>query len=145
VGRVVWLRPKQWIVNFMDLSPVSLGRVSFNSDYVDVRGRGGHVAGPRFAYAKFVMRKASSSRVIYFLLRHFTKGVVFLNGYSLGRYWSVGPMLTLYVPDEFLFEGVNELMVFDLFSGTSNNSDLELSANFSSVVYIVDRNVHSFI
>lgn len=42
------------------------------------------------------------------------KGVVFLNGFNLGRYWStVGPTKTLYVPAPLLREGentVNEVM-----------------------------------
>ena len=33
-----------------------------------------------------------------------TKGVVWINGFNLGRYWSVGPQRTLYVPGELLRE-----------------------------------------
>lgn len=37
-------------------------------------------------------------------MRGFAKGFVFVNGYNLGRYWSVGPQMTLYVPGEILKE-----------------------------------------
>lgn len=37
------------------------------------------------------------------------KGVVFLNGFNLGRYWSVGPTLSLYVPAPLLVDGDNEV------------------------------------
>ncbi|MFC4601052.1 glycoside hydrolase family 35 protein [Cohnella hongkongensis] len=47
-----------------------------------------------------------------------TKGVAFLNGFNLGRYWEVGPTRTLYVPAPLLREGENELIVFEL-HGTS--------------------------
>jgi beta-galactosidase len=43
-----------------------------------------------------------------------TKGVAFLNGFNLGRYWEAGPTRTLYVPAPLLREGENELIVFEL-------------------------------
>lgn len=42
------------------------------------------------------------------------KGVVWVNGYNLGRYWSVGPQQTLYVPGEWLKPGNNEIVVLEL-------------------------------
>lgn len=42
------------------------------------------------------------------------KGVVWINGHNLGRYWSVGPQQTLYVPVEWLKKGNNEIMVLEL-------------------------------
>ncbi|MCM3042058.1 beta-galactosidase [Paenibacillus motobuensis] len=42
------------------------------------------------------------------------KGVVFLNGFNLGRYWNVGPQRTLYVPGPLLREGSNEIIIFEL-------------------------------
>lgn len=42
------------------------------------------------------------------------KGVVFINGFNLGRYWAVGPTKTLYVPAPLLKTGENELVVFEL-------------------------------
>ncbi|KAG7240916.1 hypothetical protein INR49_026214 [Caranx melampygus] len=37
------------------------------------------------------------------------KGVVFINGMNLGRYWSIGPQQTLYLPGPFLNSGINQL------------------------------------
>eukprot|EP00064_Thunnus_orientalis_P003985 superscaffoldBa00000348_g3996 len=37
------------------------------------------------------------------------KGVVFVNGLNLGRYWSIGPQQTLYLPGPFLNSGINQL------------------------------------
>ena len=36
--------------------------------------------------------------------RGFSKGIAFVNGFNLGRYWSVGPQATLYVPGEIIKE-----------------------------------------
>ncbi|MBT3292296.1 MAG: beta-galactosidase, partial [Victivallales bacterium] len=43
-----------------------------------------------------------------------TKGVVWINGFNLGRYWDIGPTKTLYVPAPLLREGENELVVLEL-------------------------------
>ncbi|CAM5539765.1 beta-galactosidase [Streptomyces californicus] len=43
-----------------------------------------------------------------------TRGFVWVNGFCLGRYWSVGPQRTLYVPGPVLREGVNEVWVLEL-------------------------------
>jgi beta-galactosidase len=42
------------------------------------------------------------------------KGVVWVNGYNLGRYWNVGPQQTVYVPGEWLKPGNNEIVVLEL-------------------------------
>jgi beta-galactosidase len=46
--------------------------------------------------------------------RSLGKGVVILNGHNLGRFWSVGPQATLYLPGPWLRKGLNEIVVFDM-------------------------------
>lgn len=41
------------------------------------------------------------------------KGVVFINGKNIGRYWHVGPQQTLYVPGVWLKKGQNEIVIFE--------------------------------
>ncbi|KAF7205261.1 beta-galactosidase-1-like protein 2 [Nothobranchius furzeri] len=41
------------------------------------------------------------------------KGVVFINGLNLGRYWSIGPQQALYLPGPFLNSGINQVLVFE--------------------------------
>ncbi|MDT2679334.1 glycoside hydrolase family 35 protein [Enterococcus gallinarum] len=43
----------------------------------------------------------------------FGKGVVFVNGQNMGRYWNEGPVKTLYIPDYFWRKGANEVIVFE--------------------------------
>ncbi len=47
-------------------------------------------------------------------LRAWGKGVVWVNGHALGRFWSIGPQQTLYLPGPWLKRGLNEIVVFDL-------------------------------
>jgi beta-galactosidase len=42
------------------------------------------------------------------------KGVVWVNGRNLGRYWEIGPQKRLYCPAPFLRKGRNEIIVFDI-------------------------------
>jgi len=45
---------------------------------------------------------------------NYIKGLVWINGHNLGRYWNIGPQTRLYCPASFLKEGVNEVIIFDL-------------------------------
>ncbi|GHS94727.1 beta-galactosidase [Bacteroidia bacterium] len=41
------------------------------------------------------------------------KGIVFVNGKNIGRYWRVGPQQTLYIPGVWLKKGENEIVIFE--------------------------------
>ncbi len=42
------------------------------------------------------------------------KGLVYVNGHALGRFWEIGPQQTLYMPGPWLRSGRNEVVVFDI-------------------------------
>lgn len=46
-------------------------------------------------------------------MRDWGKGVVFVNGINIGRYWSVGPQQTLYLPGCWLKKGKNTITIFE--------------------------------
>ena len=46
-------------------------------------------------------------------LRGFGKGVAFVNGHNLGRFWEKGPIRSLYVTQKWLKEGENEIVLFE--------------------------------
>jgi len=56
----------------------------------------------------------------YLDMSHWGKGVVWINGHNLGRYWSVGPQQTLYVPVEWLKKGNNDIVVLELLDSDKN-------------------------
>jgi len=47
-------------------------------------------------------------------LRNWGKGVVWVNGHCLGRFWNIGPTQTAYTPGCWLRAGKNEIVVLDL-------------------------------
>jgi beta-galactosidase len=66
---------------------------------------------PRFFRASFTLTTTGDTFLDIHLLG---KGAVWINGHNLGRFWSVGPQQTLYVPGPWLHTGSNEIVVFDL-------------------------------
>jgi beta-galactosidase len=43
----------------------------------------------------------------------FGKGVAFINGFNLGRFWEIGPQRRLYVPAPLIRKGVNRIVLFE--------------------------------
>ena len=49
----------------------------------------------------------------FFDLSGYSKGICFVNGHLLGRYWNIGPQQRLFCPASWLKKGNNKLVVFD--------------------------------
>jgi beta-galactosidase len=47
-------------------------------------------------------------------VRQWQKGVAWINGHCLGRFWTIGPTQTMYVPGPWLKAGRNEVVMLDL-------------------------------
>ncbi len=47
-------------------------------------------------------------------LRSWGKGVAWVNGHCLGRFWNIGPTQTMYLPGPWLRPGKNEIVILDL-------------------------------
>ncbi len=67
--------------------------------------------GPCFYRAQFTVAHPADT---YLDTSRLTKGFVWVNGIPLGRFWSVGPQKTLYLPGPWLKTGANDIVVFDL-------------------------------
>ena len=50
----------------------------------------------------------------YLDMAGYKKGVVWVNGHNLGRYWDIGPQTKLYCPASWLNKGKNTVIVLDL-------------------------------
>ena len=58
--------------------------------------------------------EVSSPGDTYLDMSNWGKGCVWVNGHNLGRYWSVGPQQTLYLPVEWIKKGTNDIQVLEL-------------------------------
>lgn len=56
--------------------------------------------------------KANKKQDCFVHLNNFTKGFVVVNGFNIGRFWNIGPQLSLYLPAPLLKEE-NEIIVFE--------------------------------
>ncbi|MBO6168074.1 MAG: beta-galactosidase [Kiritimatiellae bacterium] len=51
-----------------------------------------------------------------------SKGMVWINGHNLGRFWAIGPQQTLFVPGCWLRKGRNDITVIDFFGPRGESS-----------------------
>ena len=52
----------------------------------------------------------------FFDMTNWSKGMVWVNGHAIGRYWEIGPQQTLYMPGCWLKKGENEIIILDMAS-----------------------------
>ena len=102
-----------WHVLPIDLARLALPRpVTGQTDVVPV-------AGPAFLAGSFTVAEPTD---LFVDLGGFTKGIVLVNGFNLGRYWSRGPATTLYVPAPLLRSGENDIVIFELQASTRSTA-----------------------
>jgi beta-galactosidase len=75
--------------------------------------------GPAFYKATINLSTAGDT---FLDMRQWGKGMVWVNGHNLGRYWSIGPQQTLFCPGCWLHAGQNDVVVFDMESAESTRS-----------------------
>jgi beta-galactosidase len=83
----------------------------------DLRSSGKSVKKPGvFFRGNFVLTRAEGNvgADTFIDFTKYTKGIIWINGHNLGRYWNIGPQKRLYCPASWLREGLNEIMLFDL-------------------------------
>ncbi|MCI1682610.1 MAG: beta-galactosidase [Bacteroides sp.] len=90
-----------------------------NKHYIDTRKAENHkiIGGkteqtqPAYYRATFTLAKVGDT---FLDMRTWGKGMVWVNGHAMGRFWEIGPQQTLYMPGCWLKKGKNEIIVLDL-------------------------------
>ena len=100
-----WTNWKQYSLPFDTVKPVTVSNVLPATNE------------PVLKTAVFELDKIGDT---YLDMRNWGKGCVWINGHHLGRYWSIGPQQTLYVPVEWLQQGKNEITVLELLKPEEN-------------------------
>lgn len=102
-------------LNGMTLMNWEIFNLPLNESYVEgltgTGSKGGDLKEGIFFKGSFELGQTADT---YFDMSGFKKGVVWVNGHNLGRYWYVGPQQRLYCPASWLKKGKNEMMVLDL-------------------------------
>lgn len=68
---------------------------------------------PAYYRSSFTLTKTGDT---FLDMSNWSKGMVWVNGHAIGRYWEIGPQQTLYVPGCWLKKGINEVIVLDMAS-----------------------------
>lgn len=68
---------------------------------------------PAYYRSSFTLKKTGDT---FLDMTNWSKGMVWVNGHAIGRYWEIGPQQALYIPSCWLKEGVNEVIVLDMAS-----------------------------
>jgi beta-galactosidase len=71
----------------------------------------GRMHGPAFWRGSFEVGRPGDT---FLDMSSWGQGIVWINGRCLGRYWSIGPTQTLYLPGPWMKKGRNEVVVLDL-------------------------------
>lgn len=64
------------------------------------------------AFYKFSMN-ITNPKDTFLDMRKWSKGIVIVNGFVLGKYFSLGPQQTMYLPAPLIKEGQNEIIIFE--------------------------------
>lgn len=78
-----------------------------DKNYETVKSR----PGPAYYKATFHLGKTGDT---FLDMSTWGKGMVWVNGHAMGRFWEIGPQQTLYMPGCWLKKGENEIIVLDL-------------------------------
>lgn len=81
-----------------------------NKTYREEANTAGH---PAYYRGTFTLDETGDT---FLDMRNWSKGMVWVNGYAIGRYWHIGPQQALYVPGCWLKKGKNEVIVLDMAS-----------------------------
>jgi beta-galactosidase len=71
---------------------------------------------PAYYRATFTLDKTGDT---FLDMTNWTKGMVYVNGHNLGRFWEIGPQQTLYLPGIWLKKGQNEIIILDMVGTTT--------------------------
>lgn len=98
---------KNWTIAKFDFLGDDCDRLQFSS--------AGQTSGKEAAgtFRRYVFERDADPVDTFLDMREWKRGLVRLNGHWLGRYWSIGPTQTMYVPGCWLKRGTNELIVWD--------------------------------
>ncbi|CAK6972297.1 beta-galactosidase-1-like protein 2 [Scomber scombrus] len=99
---------RDFIIHSLDMKPGFVHRLESSSHWMSMRQQ---QTFPGFFQATLYISRYPKDTFIK--LPGWSKGVVFINGRNLGRYWSIGPQQTLYIPGPWLNRGDNKVIIFE--------------------------------
>ncbi len=95
---------KNWEIFNMDISDEMIAGLKWEEGKTDK---------PAFWKGSFNLAETGD---VFLDVSTWGKGILWVNGHMMGRFWNIGPTQTMFVPGAWLKEGDNEIIVLDLLS-----------------------------
>ena len=107
-----------------------------NPDSANSTAPASETRGPGWFRGELRLEQAADTHLA---LPGFGKGLVWVNDFLLGRFWEIGPQVTLYVPGPLLRAGSNKITVLELeHGGTHAQFHEEPNLGVTGVTYVED-------
>ena len=101
------------------------------NDLGALRFQAGHALAPGWFRGFFDLDDVADT---FLDVRVLGKGVLWVNGHALGRFWNIGPQQTLYAPAPWLKRGRNEVIAFDMLERSDRRSHGRTEPLFTTVL-----------
>ena len=112
---------KNWKLMRFDLDKGAMGSLKFRPG---VSSKNGDL--PPGGFYKYNVKMEAKDTFLD--MRNWKRGMVRVNGRWIGRYWSIGPTQTMYIPGCWLKDGTNEIVIWDVVGIPS-------SADYTKIVW----------
>lgn len=92
-------------------NPPELAKLPKSDVYQNIPAKTKSIAGRPIVYeGTFTLNEVGDT---FIDMESWGKGIIFINGRNIGRYWQVGPQQTLYIPGVWLNKGENKIVIFE--------------------------------
>ncbi|WP_375105256.1 beta-galactosidase family protein [Paenibacillus sp. RS8] len=111
-----------WTIRTLPLEPGTLASLEYKEQTVEKQEAAALSGLPGFYRGCFDVEEIGDT---FLRFDGWNKGVAWINGFNLGRYWNAGPQRALYIPGPLLRKGRNELVLLEL-HGCAETCEIEL-------------------
>ncbi|MGE7611897.1 glycoside hydrolase family 35 protein [Paenibacillus sp. NPDC101420] len=111
-----------WTIRTLPLEPGTLASLEYKEQTVEKQEAAAPSGLPGFYRGCFEAEEIGDT---FLRFDGWNKGVAWINGFNLGRYWNAGPQRALYIPGPLLRKGRNELVLLEL-HGCAETCEIEL-------------------
>ncbi|AIQ22730.1 beta-galactosidase family protein [Paenibacillus sp. FSL H7-0737] len=111
-----------WTIRTLPLEPGTLASLEYKEQTVEKQEAAAPSGLPGFYRGCFEAEEIGDT---FLRFDGWNKGVAWINGFNLGRYWNAGPQRALYIPGPLLRKGRNKLVLLEL-HGCAETCEIEL-------------------
>ena len=117
LGHLLTYDLRHWQVRLLPVDYNFVRSRQYNNTIVNSKSSNSKSSNEGYYRTTFRLKQTGDT---YLDLSSWGKGLVWVNGHCLGRFWQIGPQQTLYLPGCWLRKGENEVIVMDILGPSSS-------------------------